>query len=123
MSNHPTDNPDFGDGTHCCETSGFLFSHKCDQISVFVCNSCGKPICHQHTVYNVGENLCVSCTKVEKPDDPNTRYRREPNSPYWYADHYYSDYSWRNDDFNDADESVLMGDDDGVQWENDMGAS
>jgi len=115
--------PEFRAG-ECNETSGFLFPHRCGQLSSFECEQCRKPICHQHVAAGLGQGtLCTTCGKAVAA--PKSQHDRR-DDPYFYSDHYYTGYYWGDADFNDADEAVLRdarGPDDVGAFENDMGAS
>ncbi len=131
MSDQSYQHPDPASGQVCHETSGFLFSHPCEQTARYACQRCGKPICTQHVDYHDGIEICIQCSK-QKPSKTTTKqpYGVENDDdyldedPYWYSTRHYKSYSWHDDVFTEADESVLIGNDDGdVEWENDMGAS
>jgi len=115
-------------GETCRETSGFLFSHPCEQIARYVCERCGKPICPQHVAYHEGRTLCIGCEKQAPTPEELKRPKIQDDSayddPYWYSRLYYETYSWHDNEFTEADESVLIHHDgEDVEWEKDMGAS
>ena len=125
-------NFDPASGQTCRETSGFLFSHECEQMARYACERCGKPICPQHVAYEGMDTLCIRCSQqdpeiAKKKTEPDSDYRNQDGydpDPYWYSRSYYRTYAWHDNDFTEADESVLVGNDgDDVEWENDMGAS
>ena len=123
-------NFDPASGQTCRETSGFLFSHACEQMARYNCQRCGKAICPQHVAYQDLDTICIRCSQQDPQlqQEKEQRRTRDPDDydpdPYWYSRSYYRTYSWHDNDFTEADESVLIGNDgEDVEWENDMGAS
>ena len=130
------------DKRHCNETSGFLFSHKCDQLPVAHCDLCQKPVCAEHVhMFGSSDRICTSCAKKRDrglrggtSKSSSSRDRTDDDyydQPYFYGGHYfgtsyYDSYNrgGRNDpnDFTEADASSLSDemDDD---FENDMSES
>ena len=112
MTNYPNDGL-------CQETSGFLFSHRCDRIAVKECVRCKKAICQDHG-HSIPDGLaCTTCLKSEAqtqqqqppvvpgavpgaaPGAPigattPTGYRSRPyyDDPYFYGSHWYPGYGY-----------------------------
>lgn len=113
MTNYPNDGL-------CHETSGFLFSHRCDHIAVKECVRCGKVICQDHA-HSIADGLaCTTCLKQEAQTQPPmqpqgapgavpgttpgippvvnspTGYRSRPyyDDPYFYGSHWYPGYGF-----------------------------
>ena len=120
--------------SQCLETSGFLFSHPCNQAATGACQKCGKHVCARHTHPTPSGFMCTSCAKKEVQ---RTRQQRQAwsgwdDDPYLYDTYYYSGYgyygrgSWGWDlygnDFTEADGDSFQDGTDG-DWEHDMGGS
>jgi hypothetical protein len=75
-----TDDPDKGDPDKgmCLETSGFLFSHRCDRFAVQMCMYCGKPLCESHGHPGAEGVACTTCVKQRPKDDPEAEKRDRP---------------------------------------------
>lgn len=98
----------------CNETSGFLFSHRCDRLAVKNCFHCGKPVCQDHAHPITEGTACTTCLKNESSPDPaaeevagstppgtpvtttgNTnRSRPYYDDPYFYGSNYYPGYGY-----------------------------
>jgi hypothetical protein len=48
----------------CEERAGFLFAHACDQMSVWGCARCTKPICAAHTRTTAQGPACIACARA-----------------------------------------------------------
>lgn len=48
----------------CEERAGFLFAHACDQMSVWSCSRCTKPICAAHTRTTGQGQACIACARA-----------------------------------------------------------
>lgn len=109
----------------CGETTGFLFSHACGEISLHICTQCQKPICMHHTVVCEEGTLCTTCAK-SAPSRTGAS-RTNDDDPYFYSDTYYPGYRRVGHDFNDSDERLLRESeptaDEIRAFEGDMGAS
>lgn len=117
----------------CNETSGFLFSHPCDRMSVAECGQCERPVCndHAHVTDAAGATLCTSC--VKKSRKINRRHQRQRgyhdsdfyDDPYFYGPRYggywYRSHHHVHDvhDFTEADAESLHDAGD-FEFENDM---
>lgn len=110
----------------CNETSGFLFSHPCDQLCVHQCGKCGRPICQDHARHDVGRILCTTCARKRAGRGHDTY---DDYDPYFYGGTGYGHsrggfFFHRHDphDFTEGDAAGLRAemDDD---FENDMSAS
>ena len=146
MSNDPKPPSKSPDAGLCAEMSGFLFQHPCGMFARYQCDQCGKPICGQHSALVDNRNLCTSCSKPptgqpqsQTPDQSGNREWHsaaywadvdvdwDPNTsdaPTWYRKKRRHPRTDEHHDFTDADESLFeAGEDEGVKWENDMGAS
>jgi hypothetical protein len=89
----------------CHETSGFLFSHRCDRFSVQNCVRCQKPLCQEHGSPVDDGIACTSCVKREmaaEQRNPQRDPQRDPvgtsrrpyyDDPYYYGPHWYPGYS------------------------------
>lgn len=111
----------------CNETSGFLFSHPCDQFCVHECGKCGRPICQDHAQHDVGRVLCTTCAR--KRVSRGHHGTHDDYDPYFYGGTGYGHsrggfFFHRHDphDFTEGDAAGLRAemDDD---FENDMSAS
>ena len=97
------------DGT-CNEKSGFLFKHECFQLPTSACQTCGKPICEDHSHELPAGTFCTSCARdqIKQPTGPSRlpptdgsstpsndhdhyHYR---NDPYLYGSSYYYGYHY-----------------------------
>jgi hypothetical protein len=98
---------------NCEDRSGFLFAHACDRPATGACSHCGKQICIEHTRFEGGTPLCVTCMATTTPDDPNAdpaqaQARAQPaeDDPYFYRSRHYDDSSsFDTDDYSAFDES------------------
>lgn len=74
----------------CQETSGFLFSHKCDRFSVSKCARCGKPLCDDHAHSGPDAVIaCTSCVKQEAKAARQANQADQTNTQHYYHEHYY----------------------------------
>ena len=94
----------------CNEQSGFLFKHECFQLPTFTCQTCGKPICEDHTHELPDGTFCTSCARghIKQPSGPSqppaqgdtsTRsgaydHHYYNNDPFLYSSSYYYGYHW-----------------------------
>ncbi len=86
----------------CHETSGFLFSHKCDRFSVQKCGLCQKPVCEDHGHQTPEGIVCTVCLKKKAADerlaktDTDTTHHsyhdHYSSDPYFYGPRYYPGY-------------------------------
>jgi hypothetical protein len=105
----------------CHETAGFLFTHPCDRPPAHACQTCGKPICIDHTRLVDARRLCVACAR-----DSATIDQRDP---YFYGSSYYG-HGWYDhgsravdpDDFTEGDAGSLQQTGDAA-FEDDLDAS
>jgi hypothetical protein len=80
----------------CEERAGFLFARACDQMSVWSCGRCGKPICAAHTRTTAEGQACITCARAVQTeeqaraqdqqtteDTSGTRYT-DTDDPYFY---------------------------------------
>lgn len=98
------------DGT-CNEKSGFLFKHECFQLPTSNCQTCGKPICEDHSHELPDGTFCTSCARgqIKKPVGPSrlpaqdgtanrtaeySDHHYYRNDPYLYSSSYYYGYHW-----------------------------
>ena len=128
----------------CCnEKSGFLFSHVCFRPQKFICESCQKPVCEDHSHQLDGSCYCTTCVKKRQSKSSKNRsghghdHRRDNvyndyHDPYFYGGYYYG-YGYYGhgyyghshhdpNDFTEADAESLVGEADG-DFENDMSES
>ncbi|WP_428264149.1 hypothetical protein [Haliangium sp.] len=139
-------------GGPCAETSGFLFSHRCENAAVSQCARCNKAVCKKHTVeIDPGDgtpvqHMCTACGKKvhkhlgrrrDSEDAHGTYYRdRYYDDPYLYSSFYYTHYgyyghgSWGHDYYDSGYDANSFSEadgaslfDDGNEFEHDMGAS
>lgn len=101
--------PTWQDGT-CNEKSGFLFKHECFQLPTAACQTCGKPICEDHSHELPAGTFCTSCARdqIKKPVGPSRLPPNDStstqtidhdhyyyrNDPYLYSSSYYYGYHW-----------------------------
>ena len=116
----------------CQETSGFLFSHPCNNAVGGQCQKCAKQVCAKHTHPTPNGYMCTACAKKELKQARRQRnnWSGWDDDPFMYDTYYYDHYGyygrgrWGNeylgDDFTEADGSGLGGEGD---WEDDMGGS
>ncbi|MFN0055470.1 MAG: hypothetical protein ACKV0T_25265 [Planctomycetales bacterium] len=71
-----TDYPNDG---MCHETSGFLFSHRCDRFAVQACDRCSKPLCQDHAHPLEEGMVCTTCVRTAGPSE--TRNDRDDDIP------------------------------------------
>lgn len=53
----------------CEERAGFLFAHACDQMSVWGCSRCTKPICALHTRTTAQGQACIACARAIESEE------------------------------------------------------
>lgn len=53
----------------CEERAGFLFAHACDQMSVWGCSRCSKPICAAHTRSTSQGQACIACARAIESEE------------------------------------------------------
>lgn len=94
----------------CHETSGFLFSHRCDRLALNPCVRCGKPVCADHGHVGPDGTVCTTCLKREPAAQPQAEpgpaaqtvqgstsrpyTRAYYDDPYFYAPYWYTGYSY-----------------------------
>jgi hypothetical protein len=84
----------------CQETSGFLFSHRCDRTACDRCSRCQKPLCSDHAHETAEGVLCTTCLKQQakaarQQDPTGTRtiyHDHYYHDPYFYGPRYYPGY-------------------------------
>lgn len=128
----------------CNERSGFLFKHRCDRRPIDSCAVCQKPVCADHSHDRDEGLVCTSCAKSKlQRQRGQRRYNRDRhyyNDPYFYGGYHYNGYGhyghgyWghrnyesrhHNDpnDFTEADGASMAYENEGEDFESDMGES
>ncbi len=98
----------------CEETTGVLFSHRCDRFSVQTCARCDKALCQDHGHPAADGIACTSCLKRERQgvrqDETDSRTRRNDyyDDPYFYGPRWYPGYG-RQRRHDSADDSPSSG--------------
>ena len=76
----------------CEERAGFLFAHACDQMSVWGCSRCTKPICAAHTRPTTQGQACIACAReIQAEEQEQQRDRQQPTEDTTNRDQRYTD--------------------------------
>jgi hypothetical protein len=61
----------------CEERAGFLFAHACDQMSVWGCSRCTKPICAAHTRQTTQGQACIGCARAIESEEAQAQNQNQ----------------------------------------------
>jgi hypothetical protein len=65
----------------CEERAGFLFARACDQMSVWGCQRCTKPICAAHTRTTSQGQACIACARQIMAEEEQQQQQQQQQDP------------------------------------------
>lgn len=100
---------DYRNSQTCMVKTGLLFLRDCGDLKITNCQTCGRPICREHSIDTDQGIVCPECAALREEfhNDPGVsrslrrhhHYSRNSYLPYYYGHtHYYSDQDYQTFD-------------------------